>query len=183
MSLYYSPSTKGFYHEDFHAEEIQGCNIPTDAVEITEEYHRELFDGIAMGQQIVINQDGFPVLQDHIYTLEEQAEITLHTMNDSYQQEINSPVEFKSADGTTHNYQASTAGIVTLQNWITVGQVPTGFFWKSADNEHVTFTVEDCKGLVGAILTRNFMSFQKLQNIKDLITAANTVEEYQKIVW
>ena len=55
--MYYSAKTKGFYDTAIHGE-----NIPDDAVEITAEQHAELLQGQSAGQQIVPDENGFPVL-------------------------------------------------------------------------------------------------------------------------
>lgn len=53
----YSPSTGGFYDPFVH-----GDGIPDDAVDITEEHHRQLLAGQAQGQVIQAGAGGAPVL-------------------------------------------------------------------------------------------------------------------------
>lgn len=55
--MFYSATTKGFYDVNIH-----GDNIPDGAVEITEERHAELLDGQSNGQQIVPDENGYPIL-------------------------------------------------------------------------------------------------------------------------
>jgi hypothetical protein len=55
--MFYSKTTGGFYTPDIHGE-----NIPSDAVEITDEQYVALFDGQAGGKQIVGDEDGRPIL-------------------------------------------------------------------------------------------------------------------------
>jgi len=57
--MYYSKSTGGFY-----AKEIHGEKIPEDAVEISKEYHKELFQGQSKGKLIAADDNGYPVLKD-----------------------------------------------------------------------------------------------------------------------
>ncbi|MBO9332921.1 phage tail protein [Achromobacter xylosoxidans] len=59
MKLYYSPSTRGFYSDDFH-----GDAIPEDRVELAEERYQALLDGQASGKFIVPGEGGLPVLVD-----------------------------------------------------------------------------------------------------------------------
>ena len=54
--MFYSHSTGGFYDPTFHTE------IPSDAVEISQEYWRELLDGLSLGKMIVMNDENYPVL-------------------------------------------------------------------------------------------------------------------------
>ena len=56
--IYYSKSTQGFYSKEIHE------NIPKDAVEITEELHKELLEGQSNGKIITSNEKGHPILVD-----------------------------------------------------------------------------------------------------------------------
>jgi len=80
MSMYYSPTTLGFYCDDVHGprmllvhDETQpddphamvevpnpGCLIPVDAVEITQQEHAALMAAQAAGAVILPGQDGRP---------------------------------------------------------------------------------------------------------------------------
>jgi len=53
----YSRSTGGFYDSSIH-----GNNIPTDAVEITEEEHAALLQGQSEGKHIGADENGRPIL-------------------------------------------------------------------------------------------------------------------------
>lgn len=58
-SVFYSPTTGGFYIRDIH-----GDNIPADAVEITEAEHAALLEGQSQGNAVVADENGRPILQD-----------------------------------------------------------------------------------------------------------------------
>lgn len=57
--MFASKSTGGFYVEGINKEDI-----PSDVVEITEEYRKELSVGEATGKVIVWDDDGYPSLAD-----------------------------------------------------------------------------------------------------------------------
>ena len=57
--MYYSKSTNGFY-----SAEINGANIPPDAVGITAEYHAALLSGQSAGKVLVADETGYPVLEN-----------------------------------------------------------------------------------------------------------------------
>lgn len=57
--MFYSKTTGGFYDKEIHK-----GGIPTDAVEISDEYHAELMAGQAAGQMIVADGKGFPRLEN-----------------------------------------------------------------------------------------------------------------------
>lgn len=63
---YYSPSTRGFYSDAVHGE-----NIPADAIEISAEQHAQLLEGVNAGQRIVI-ESGVPVLADPLPPSDEE---------------------------------------------------------------------------------------------------------------
>ena len=55
-TYFYSASTGGFYTPDVNP------TMPTDAVEITEEYYQSLLQGQSEGLQIVADAQGYPIL-------------------------------------------------------------------------------------------------------------------------
>ena len=57
--MFYAQSTGGFYDR-----EINGDNIPADAVEITAEEHVALLEGQSQGKMIAADENGYPILQD-----------------------------------------------------------------------------------------------------------------------
>ncbi len=57
--MFYSPSKQGFYTPEVH-----GTNIPTDAVEITEDEWRALLEGQANGKIITVDANGAVTLTD-----------------------------------------------------------------------------------------------------------------------
>lgn len=58
-TVFYSPTTGGFYTAEIH-----GDNIPADAVELTEAEHAALLEGQSKGQHIVADANGRPILRD-----------------------------------------------------------------------------------------------------------------------
>lgn len=65
--MFYSKQTGGFY-----SVEINGDNIPQDAVEVTTDHHAALLAGQSAGQRIVPDENGFPVLANRLAQTEEQ---------------------------------------------------------------------------------------------------------------
>jgi hypothetical protein len=55
-TYFYSVSTGGFYTSDINP------TMPTDVVEITEEYYQSLLAGQSEGLQIVADAQGYPIL-------------------------------------------------------------------------------------------------------------------------
>ena len=60
MTKLYSPSTGGFYADDFHTKK----QIPADAVKITDGLYGALFAAQAKGQIITMGSEGLPVAAD-----------------------------------------------------------------------------------------------------------------------
>jgi hypothetical protein len=55
-TYFYSASTGGFYTPDINP------TMPSDAVEITEEYYQDLLQGQSEGLQIIADAQGYPIL-------------------------------------------------------------------------------------------------------------------------
>lgn len=178
MSLYYSQTTNSFFSDLLHADHIPGANIPADAVEVTAEYHNELFEGQAQGLQIIADDKGYPILSKPIRTLEEQQTIQKYVLEGAYNDEIVSNVVVGK-----NTFGADKGTVATLQNYLHTGEVPDGFYWKSADKVNVPFTIDDVKKLLVTIQNRNWTSFQKYQALKDEVDAAKTADEAIVIVW
>lgn len=101
-TIYYSKSTGGFYFKDIHGE-----RIPKDAVEISEEYHTELFEGQAKGKQIVGDDKGYPVLvEPPPPSKEEMAEMNKLSRQAAFKEE---------ADPLFFQYQRGEA---TKEEWL-----------------------------------------------------------------
>lgn len=64
MSYLYSATTGGFYL-DPHPNPENAPDIPSDAVEITDEQYNALLDGQSNGQKIIADQNGYPMLEDY----------------------------------------------------------------------------------------------------------------------
>lgn len=62
--MYYSRKTNGFYTLEIH-----GDNMPTDAVEISDETWKELLSGQSSGRKIDSDENGLPVLTDPVPTV------------------------------------------------------------------------------------------------------------------
>lgn len=65
MKIYFDPVTNGFYQTDFHK------NIPSTAIEISNDLRWNLLEGEANGKTIVV-VDGVPTLQEKIPSIDEQ---------------------------------------------------------------------------------------------------------------
>lgn len=63
-----------YWKQGFYDEPIEG------SVEITDEYWQSLLDGQSDGKEIVEDVNGRPILQEHIFTLEEVKEHTLYNI-------------------------------------------------------------------------------------------------------
>lgn len=56
MKTFYSPQSSGFYSSSIHAV------LPDDVIEISTEEHAELLHGLNEGRQVVLDDDGRPIL-------------------------------------------------------------------------------------------------------------------------
>ena len=92
--MLYSQSTNGFY-----SIEINGENIPQDAVEITQKKYNDLLNGQSNGKIITANSQGNPVLKDPaLLTPEQITSLVTAARSEAYKNEAD-PIFFKSQRG------------------------------------------------------------------------------------
>jgi hypothetical protein len=64
MTIYYSPTTKGFYDTDFGY-----LSLPQDIIEITKERHAEFLNGMNMQNKELVLSESNLVLQDRVVVI------------------------------------------------------------------------------------------------------------------
>lgn len=64
MTIYYSPTTKGFYDTDFGYP-----SLPQDIIEITAEQHEQFLHGMNMQNKELVLSQGNLVLQDRVVVI------------------------------------------------------------------------------------------------------------------
>ena len=64
MTIYYSPTTKGFYDTDFGYP-----SLPQDIIEITSEQHQQFLHGMNMQNKELVLSQGNLVLQDRVVVI------------------------------------------------------------------------------------------------------------------
>jgi hypothetical protein len=64
MTIYYSPTTKGFYDTDFGY-----SSFPQDIIEITKERHAEFLNGMNMQNKELVLSESNLVLQDRVVVI------------------------------------------------------------------------------------------------------------------
>lgn len=108
-------------------------------------------------------------------------------IDQAYAAAVTADISFTTAAGVTNTFQADADSqqvlSVSVQGYDMAGAVPSGFFWKAADNTQVSFTLADLKGLYQAMLARGWVAFQKKTTLKAEIAAATTVAAVQAITW
>ncbi|MCA8120422.1 DUF4376 domain-containing protein [Burkholderia cepacia] len=120
-------------------------------------------------------------------TLAQAQAAQLSAIDSAYGDAVLQPVSYKTAAGTTQNFDADLDSqrvlMQSTQGYMLAGSVPEGFYWVAADNTHVPFTLTDLQGLYQAMLAQGWAAFQKRQNLKAEIAAATSVSAVQSITW
>lgn len=105
----------------------------------------------------------------------------------AYAEAIQENVTFTTEGGVSKAFQADldsqTLVVQVTQGYAIAGSTPSGFYWVSADNTQVPFTLADLQGLYKAMLTQGWAAFQKRQTLKAQINAATTVEAVKAVGW
>lgn len=104
-----------------------------------------------------------------------------------YRTAVNAGISFKTAAGVEKQFQADAASRQTLQDMLAAftpgGSVPAGFYWKSSDNTAVPFTLADLQALAKALGERGWSDFQKLQDLKALVSNAAAPDAVDALSW
>ena len=64
MTIYYSPTTKGFYDTNFGYP-----SLPQDIIEITREQHEQFLNGMNMQNKELVLSEGNLILQDRVVVI------------------------------------------------------------------------------------------------------------------
>lgn len=127
--MFYSKTTGGFY-----SREINGDNIPADAVDITVEQHAALLAGQATGKRIVSDANGRPTLQDPPKATAAEIWEQIKAKRDN----LTESGGYKVGTKWFHSDQKSRSqqlGLVLLG-----ASIPAGLQWKTMDGSFVTMT-------------------------------------------
>jgi len=105
----------------------------------------------------------------------------------AYQQAILAPITFTTAAGVTQVYQADAQSVsnatASMLGCQAAQAVPDGFYWVAADNTHVPFTYADLQGLAAAMFAQGHAMFDRLQQRKNAVRAAASVEAVTAVAW
>lgn len=178
MTIFYSKSSGGFYSTTVHN------SIPVDAVEITEEQHAALLSDQASGKIITVDNNGNPiaVLPESLLTLDQIKALKIGALNQSCGVVMYGLVSYM---GTS--FQADVESVRRINGTVTVydndGAVPSGFYWLDANNNQVSMTLTQLKGLAKAVVDNAWMAFQHLQTSKASVIAASTKVAVNSITW
>jgi len=108
----YSPSTKGFYTEAIHGEDM-----PSDVVDLSDEEYQALYAGLCAGKMIVV-QEGVPTLSTPALTQEEtigryEAALDNHLDSVARQHRYNSRITFALRAGYPGPFHAEGVAFAT----------------------------------------------------------------------
>jgi len=80
-------------------------------------------------------------------------------------------------------FQADEKSRNKIAQALTAGGVPAGFYWLDKNNAKVAMSYTEFQGLSSAILDRNQVNFDKLQNLKIQINNATDKSTLATIIW
>ncbi len=104
-----------------------------------------------------------------------------------YEAYVSSNIEFTTTAGVTDFFQCDTASelilMQTAQRYNVVGSLPGGFYWVTASNNRIPFTLDDLNNLFAATLQRGWVAFQAFQDLKILAKNARQPSDLNTIIW
>ncbi|WP_431026178.1 hypothetical protein [Halomonas sp. H5] len=103
MKILYDPVSKGFYDRKLHK-----SNVPSDAIEVTEEKYKQLLEGQAQGKFIISDKQGSPILSD-------RPELTIDKLATRKRREIENALVAALAAGLPYTMPDGTEDTVQMQ--------------------------------------------------------------------
>lgn len=164
MTIYASKQNKGFYDSEIHS------SLPSDVVEITKSYHRELLEGQSNGKIINFETDsGIPVLVEPDGPTIEDIRNRKWDEIKNHRDRLMKDGGYKVGDYWFHSDTFSRSQQLGL---ISMGEsIPAGIMWKTMSGEFVEMTYS---------LAQQVLQAAALQDNKIFIAAEQHKEEMMK---
>ena len=162
----YSKTTKGFYDTSVHGE-----NIPKDAVDISEQYHLNLFQGQAAGKLIVSDSSGYPILQDAPLASSEQVWAQIKTERDKRK-------EGGVSVGGKWFHSDDASRIQQLSLVLLSSNIPKGLQWKTMDGSFIEMDAKLAKKIFDAQVLNDQTIFSVAQQHKMSMEASTIPSSY-----
>jgi len=102
----------------------------------------------------------------------------LSTITQAYTSANEAPIAYLK---TSFDTSAATQGVIA-QN-LSIGSVPTGFYFRDINNTDVPMTFAELQGLGKEIQKRGLVNFSKLQTLKTAVGKAKTQADLDTTIW
>lgn len=130
--MFYAKSTGGFY-----CPEIHGDNIPSDAVEITDDDYAAILEGQSAGKRIIVNAEGFPELADPPKATAAQVWEAIKAKRD----QCNAGGVKVKVGAVNKWFHSDDASRIQQMGLVMMGAgIPADLQWKTMDGSFVTMT-------------------------------------------
>lgn len=140
--MYYSKSTGHFYNATIH-----GNNIPADAVEITDDDYATLLAAQSAGQQIMANDNGYPIAIDPTPPIRTQSSLLAELATNRWQVETGGILVAGHPVATDRESQTQlTSAYASLQNGL-IANTP----WKAEDGSFTLVTLAELEPVAQAV--------------------------------
>lgn len=166
MSKFYSKSSGGFYSSEIH-----GNDIPSDAIEISNEYYFELLEGQSAGKKIVADENGAPVLADPPKDTPAQVWERIKSKRDKVK-----AGGVKVGTKWFHTDDASRIQHMALN--MMGAAIPANLQWKTMDGSFVTMTQALAGQVFQAVAVLDMQAFAKAEEHRIAMEASNDPASY-----
>lgn len=156
-----------------HGVAVEICEINRPIVDFPRVLYIEASEAVTIGWLY----DG-TVFTPHAGYLNEQKLLKLPRLTKSCQTAIQQPVGYM---GTTFQADDDSQTVLTMS--LAPGVVPADFAWLDATNNSVPMTLVQLQGLAGVMLDQGWTAFKRLQNRKNAVRVATSIEELNAVVW
>jgi hypothetical protein len=166
--MFYSKSTGGFYDPY-----INGASIPSDAVEITEQYHKTLLDEQSSGKMISVNESGNPIAITPPAKVRSHSSLLAEIAAKRWEVETGgitvSGVQIK----TDRESQSQLTNVYAMLK----GGLVSDTQWKTADGSFTLVTLVEIEPIAQAVAEHVRACFNEEQSHNDAISMLQTQAE------
>ncbi|MDH1506298.1 DUF4376 domain-containing protein [Aeromonas caviae] len=166
--MYYSKSTGHFYNATIH-----GNNIPADAVEITDDDYATLLAAQSAGQQIMANDNGYPIAIDPPQPVRSKAVLLAEVATKRWAVETGGIIVAGHPIATDRESQAQLTSAYTLLKGGLIADTP----WKAADGSFTLVTLAEIEPVAQAVAAHVRACFAAEQAHAEAIDALHTQDE------
>ena len=162
----------------WYTKEIHGDNIPEPYIEVDDTVWQEALDK----NYNYVDAENKTLSYKDFRTLDQIKQAKKLEIESTYVKKCYEPIDYE-VNGVIYTFQADEKSQNAIFRTITGAPQDFTTDWLDIDNNAVSVTLDDLKGLAQVIVERNEQLFQQKVQLKKQVDSATTKEEVESITW